>query len=363
MFGYAPPDGSAVFFTSPQKLTDDSSPSTEGGEDLYRYDVESGDLTDLTVVPSSENGAEVLGVLGGSTDGSIVYFASRRALAPGAEDGSDNLFVWRDDGSAKGVIEFVVKDVQERNYLPSESRLNNPKPARVTPDGSKVLFSSTQSLTDYPTNGTLQAYLYDAVTDQVHCVSCNPMGGPATADVIATGAGDLPRQAQTLTDDGKRVFFTSAEALVPEDEDTGLDAYEYFVPGEQITLLSYGSSDAPSLFQDASDNGRDVFITTRDALVGIDQNETDDLYDVRIGGGFADQNPPPPPIPCGPGECQAPVPAAPPAVPGSATVQGPGNQLQQGKRAQKPKKKCKKQGKKKRGKRCAGKAGKRHGRR
>lgn len=360
VFRYAASDGSLAFFTSPVRLTEDAT-AANGGEDLYRYDVETEELTDITVAAGAENGAEVLGTLGGSDDGSSVYFAARGVLAPGAEAGAENLYLWKDDGSAKGSIEFVAPNVQERNYRPSSSLAVDDSPARVTPDGSKVLFTSTESLTDYPTNGYLQAYLYDAVADQLRCVSCNPLGGPIGADVVATGSGDLPRQGRSLSEDGRRVFFTSPEALAAEDHDSGLDVYEYDAHADQVNLVSAGNSNYSSLFQDAGDDGRDVFFTTRDALVGIDKNENVDLYDARIGGGFASQNPPPPPPPCGSGECQVPTGVAPPAAPGSATVQGPGNEAENGKRAKKNKK-CK-QGKKKRGKRCVGKAGKRHGKR
>jgi hypothetical protein len=360
-FRYAASDGSVAFFSSGEKLTDDATPGA-GSEDLYRYEVDSEELTDLTVHPG---GAEVLGTLGGSDDGSIVYFVARAALAPGAQAGDANVYVWRDDGSAKGSIEFIARDVEEMNYMASQGEpIEGDSPSRVTPDGSKVLFTSVESLTDYPTNGFEQAYLYDVVTDQLRCVSCNPMGGPVTADVRVTGSAELTREGHSLSDDGRRVFFTSAERLAPEDRDSGEDVYEYDTQDGQVTLLSAGTSDNPSLFLDASNNGRDVFFLSDDALVGIDRNEHADIYDARIGGGFASQNPPPAPVHCGPGECQAPTPAAPPPVPASSAVQGPGNQVQKGKRAQKPKK-CRKQGKgkKKRGKRCAGKAGKRHGRR
>ena len=49
----ATPDGSKVFFTSCEKLTDDSTATgpcdLENQGDLYSYDVETNELTDLTV--------------------------------------------------------------------------------------------------------------------------------------------------------------------------------------------------------------------------------------------------------------------------------------------------------------------------
>ena len=55
-----------------------------------------------------------------------------------------------------------------------------------------------------------------------------------------------------------------------------------------------------------------MFFFTRQALVGQDEDELVDLYDARVGGGIAAQNPPPPAAPCLGEAChpaQAPVPA------------------------------------------------------
>jgi hypothetical protein len=363
-FLFASDDGSVAYFISGETLTDDAVGGPESA-DLYRYDLEARELTNLTVEPLGANGAEVLGPVAASNDGSRIYFAARGVLAPGGEEGANNVYMWTDDGTPKGSIEFVAADVEPQTYEFS-SFPSGKSTARTTADGSKLLFTSKQSLTGYPTNSTTQGYLYDAETGELSCVTCNPLAesSSANAELSTGGSGDVMAMNRMLTADGSRVFFSSVERLTPEDEDSGKDVYEYETTTEQLTLLSSGQSNQPSRFHDASTDGRDVFFSTRDALVPIDTNENMNVYDARIGGGLASQSPPPPPIPCSAGECQTPLPAAPPVVPGSATFQGPGNQAQKGKRSQKAKK-CRKQGKgkKKRGKRCAGKSGKRHGRR
>ena len=58
---------------------------------------------------------------------------------------------------------------------------------------------------------------------------------------------------------------------------------------------------------DASANGDDAFFLTRQQLVGIDTDDSVDLYDARVGGGLASQNPPPPPPPCQGDDCQPPA--------------------------------------------------------
>ncbi len=93
-FQVASSDGSKVFFTDTWPLTSESSlePSSEAeafhAADLYEYDVETGELTDLTVARNAGEQAEVLGTLPGvSEDGSYVYFVANGVLAPGAERG------------------------------------------------------------------------------------------------------------------------------------------------------------------------------------------------------------------------------------------------------------------------------------
>jgi hypothetical protein len=58
-------------------------------------------------------------------------------------------------------------------------------------------------------------------------------------------------------------------------------------------------------------------------LTGWDEDKLIDLYDVRIGGGFAE--PPLPPIPCEGDECQG-VPAAVPSFTTASGFSGLGNQ-------------------------------------
>ncbi len=111
-FWTASADGLLVYFTSKAALTKESNTGSEvrstreleearereeegvpeseaqnPGIDLYRYDVDTGTLTDLTVDAAAPNGAEVLGVVGASSDGSHVYFVAQGKLADGAVSG------------------------------------------------------------------------------------------------------------------------------------------------------------------------------------------------------------------------------------------------------------------------------------
>jgi hypothetical protein len=360
-FGHAASDGSVAFFTSAEKLTDDATTGPfSSGNDIYRYDVVTEELTDITVDGADENGAEVLAVLGGSDDGTRLYFVAKGVLAPGATAGQTNLYAWTDDGSAKGTVDFIVSGIDSVNWT-GEFKPGAPMtkvPVRVTPDGDSLLFQSSSKLTTYPNEGHLEVYLYDAANEDLKCASCNPQGFPASADAEAVGTGDRPQQARTLSADGRRVFFNTTEELVAEDVDSVRDVYEYDGANGEVRLVSHGPGGYPASFSDAGADGRDVFFLTRERLVAIDQDDNLDVYDARIGGGIASQNPPLAIPPCVGQECLAPTPPAPPAqAPASSAVQGPGNQAQAHKRHKK--KRCK-QMKKKQRKRCENK---RHGRR
>ncbi|HEX8752010.1 MAG TPA: hypothetical protein VF731_01225 [Solirubrobacterales bacterium] len=326
-FRFASKDGSTAFFTSAEKLTNDATTGPgDVGSDLYLWKEAGSTLTDITVDGSDENGAELQGVIGGAADGSRLYFVAKGVLAAGATAGQDNLYVWSDEGGAAGTIRFVAGPVTSVNWMPDSTVFGNRVPARVTADGKHLLFESKNSPTGYADGGHYEAYLYDAETQTLACASCNPRVATATADALAVGAGDYLSRARSLSADGRHVYFTSTEQLVPADTNAVADVYEYNAESGEIVLVSSGKAETPSLFSDASESGSDVFFTTRQQLVGIDQDENTDVYDARVGGGIAAQNPVPAAPPCTGAECRLPgTPALEALTPGSSQQNGPGN--------------------------------------
>lgn len=392
-------DGSSVFFTSCGKLTNDSTasvrncsstpgePSPEGegitpeGEDLYRYDANTGELSDLSVDPVPGQTASVMGVMGASEDGSYVYFVAQGALAKGAPFGKHiyNIYSWHDgaislvasttrsdyllgtDGNGEGFGRFeALRDSQE---------LLAYAPARVSPNGRYLAFQSSERLTGYDnqpvqagacatvnsffgagngyaneglgTGRCVEVYEYDAASGRLTCASCNPEGLPPVGDSIVPmplhTIAELPGwqsttdQQRYLLDDG-RLFFDSTDELLPQASNGGeMNVYEYEAGGVGscqresgcLALISTGTSSGNSLFIDASASGDDVFMVTRQSLVEQDGDEALDLYDVRVDGGFLA----PPTPPCGGEACRAPITSAPAIyqAPPSATFVGPGN--------------------------------------
>jgi hypothetical protein len=341
----ATPDGRYVFFTSEEKLTNDSTASL-GRPDLYRFDVEREELEDLTLTTGAPAGADVLGTLGiggeGSEEGSYVYFAARAILASGATEasGQANLYELHE-----GVITFIAGlTAREGNYLgedtanwrdyPTGAEPEGPdmsqKDSRVAPDGRTVLFFKGFSLELYSASSAVTTLAGDAYLMNPGELGLNVAG----RDVFLT---------RNLSEDGDRVFFQTVEALVSQDTNKQMDVYEWEREGAGSCkrssatfseptrgcyyLISTGQSSSESYFGEASASGNNIFFFTRQSMVGQDQDVNADMYDARVNGGIAAQNPPAPPAPCAGEACRG-SPGSPPLLGVSstnATFSGSGN--------------------------------------
>jgi hypothetical protein len=349
-------DGSMVFYTE--------------GEDLYRFNVnrfeeskkpEQEALSEAREALTS-GAAGVLGTLGISIkNGSYAYFVATVVLASNENDneekagaGKVNLYEWHDGETifiarldAEGEYdEYDWRDFYSPNFgaVPATGE----KGARVTPDGTTILFASLAQLTGYDNADQGELYLYDAASGALACVSCNPSGAPATSEAYLAGNLSITAAPErnafltrNLSEDGSRVFFQTKEALVPQDTNEQTNVYEWEREGAGgsdgcsrssasfsepsggcLYLISTGESASPSYFGDASASGDDVFFFTRQSLVGQDRDENYDVYDARVEGGIAAQNPSPP-VDCTEEGCLDPAVSQPPfAVPSSATFAG-----------------------------------------
>lgn len=359
-FWTATPDGRYAYYTE--------------NEQLWRFDAK-GEVghqhEEIAGEGLTHESAGVQGVVGineSGEDGAYVYFVATGSLAGNenarketAEAGKPNLYVHHDglmtfiatlsseDGGIVGIDSHIFGDWQGSLAM---------RTVEVAADGKSLAFLSRQPLTGYdnieqtfhrsPTRVS-ELFVYDVDTERIVCASCDPSGAPPAEKApegskreAKEGGAFVPSSwnntymPRWFSEDGNRVFFDTVESLLPQDTNHRLqDVYEWerngvgscaaVAAGEAETgcifLISSGSSADYSYLVDASANGDDVFFSTREPLVSQDQNVLADLYDARVGGGFAEAS-----LACTGTGCQGVPPPAPIfATPSSVTFNGVGN--------------------------------------
>lgn len=351
----------------------------EAAHKLYEYNAEERS--------SSLIAAKSLGVLGASDDASRIYLASEEALAEGASEGEPNLYLYEaNEGNEEGTFTWIgILTKADFAGVPNPGpalSLPNFHTAQVSPDGLHLAFTSastslSEAAAGYDNspiatdgcgttvNGEFtpapcaEAYLYDANANdgkgKLTCASCNPSGVRPTGAPVKLGkvASGLRAAASistwenqlydphALTEEGNRLFFTSPEALVPQDTNGAWDVYEWEAKGEgdcteaDVTfsprsdgcarLISSGLSPEDSEFIDSNHDGSEAFFKTASSLLPQDPGLID-LYDARVDGGFP--SPPQPAAPCEGEACQNPPEAPRDPTPASASFHGAGNPAQ-----------------------------------
>ena len=309
------PDGRSVFFTTDTPLV---AGDTNGGPDLYRYTDTADPSSDSNLTRISQDG-DFADLIGMSDDGERAYYRTSNV----------EVLVWDN-----GTTQLVSGSVPSGTGGFSHKLTASPGYGRVTPDGRFLAFltaGGAGGLTGELTNSHLEMYLYDLAEHRLRCVSCP--SGLASSDVTVTPAstqgepsiGSATLRPRYLSDSGK-VFFSTADALVPRDTNGVFDAYEYDPATGELSLLSSGTGKDPSTFADASASGDNVFFVTRQRLVPADRDDLVDLYDARTDGGFREEQEVTGSSPCQDDGCQGfPGPAPESQTPASVSLTGPGN--------------------------------------
>jgi hypothetical protein len=309
--------GTLVYFTSYAALTADAADCGHGSACLYRYDVGSGKLLNVTPVGGPE-GPKVNQVFAVSEDGSSVVFSSGEALTTDAPE-----------------VEYPDVDLYENGpaglRFISRYEIGDPGQWEMSPSGRYFAFATYLPLSaeDQPgptcvggifvrpeEGACLDVYTYDAVAGTLTCATCN---GAAERGDSSLG-GQFERRPNNLDDEYPRavlddgsVFVNTPNRLSPLDLNAVEDVYRR--RGAEVTLLSPGTSESPAQFADASADGGDVYFATAQRLVGQDVDGGIDIYDARVDGGLAAQWPPTAPATCSGEGCRAASPGAPPTLP------------------------------------------------
>lgn len=321
---------------------------TWGSGKLYEYDV----ATDRTVEIGADPGNSPTEV--GVTDGDVLAYTPDGAYVwfLGPEEG---IYRWH-EGEAEPTL---VPGTQLGGYTQKGSGGSEETPGYgqfeanmpvSTPDGEHLLFlDSTSLVSSFNSGGDLEAYVYDANSGEVTCISCTPAGAPEQTDEhgkgvrlidVSHGFGAEVRfetpSPPFISDDGGRAVFETTEALVPWDTNGTEDVYEWSrastngctaetptyaaVDGGCLYLLSSGLGEEVPNTQGvtdgthlvgASEDLKDVYMQSGEAfLPGLDNGGH--VYDVRVDGGFAPHTTPSPG--CEAGQCQT--------APGESAVVG-----------------------------------------
>lgn len=401
IFQGASADGTVVFFTDSQQLTEDASPA---GQDLYRCEIPLGSsaagctsLIDVSApVDGSGKSAEVQGLLQGvSADGSSAYFVASAVLEAAPNEygdaalaGQPNLYLWQRGEGLRFIASLSKEDARDWGGV---SGLAATLSAAISPHGRFLAFMSQLPLADQNVvdaemdEAVEEVYRYDAVSDRLDCVSC-PASGAAPRGQTAESlnlvdprflwqgrrvAANLPESTifevagaslyspRVVLENG-RIFFNSIDSLVAADSNNQWDVYQYEpagigdctgasegsavarTAGGCVSLISSGTGETETGFLDASETGNDVFFLTPAQLSGLDEDSEYDVYDARVNGVPAI---PHPRVDCSGESCQPKSDAPNELAPTSSIFEGPGNVKKRGKRCPKGKRKVHHHGK------------------
>jgi hypothetical protein len=285
------------------------------GAGIHEYHVSTGQTVEIgsgALLAYSRDGSRVY-FLGGE-EGIYVYNNGTAKLVPGTQGGNYSA------GFRGGGLILAGKNTA---YGATH---NMPVASAGESGGSHLLFIDGARLTEYKTEGHFEAYIYDAGTETVTCISCNPRNEPPIGNVGEPGEGRAKLidefsldngeehfQAPSppfISDDGSRAVFETNEALLPQDVNGTSDVYEWARSGTNGCSRAHGSYSTVvdgCLYMLSSGLGQEVFnlngITSGTHLVGASEElkdvylETSEsllpgldnaskLYDVRIDGGF-----------------------------------------------------------------------------
>jgi len=256
------PDGRYVFFHSAVHLTEDTPADLSGREAEYRYDADTGALIFTTrVAPSPDS---VYGI------------------------GEDGRSLYADNGA--GIVAWHAGD---QRVITTDALTSTSLKARTYTSQNGRYFAW---IGHAPSGDTEEAFLYDGDTGQTACASCPADGSEGKGAHFTANSRQIGNTVpRAVTDDGT-FFFDTAARLTSADHNGSRDVYAY--RNGRVSLISPGDERFDATFVGASADGRDVFFQTDQSLVSRDVDRSTDVYDARVGGGFAAQNPSPAMAPC-----------------------------------------------------------------
>ena len=306
-------NGERVYFMATSKLAPKNAEEKEpeeGADNLYVYDTVSGGTTFVATLLTKTEETALEGEE--TAEKSVVearelhaaFAAGEEALSKGASP--EEAFTKETEAFQNAEL-TLPGTLGPSGTLGEDRRVwstSDERPAQATPDGRFLVFPSSADLTEGDTSKVPQLFEYDAVARKLTRVSIG-QGGRASGNVSTfhdaptiPGQGfsgvDLPTAARfhlAVSDDGSRVFFTSAAPLTPAAVSGAPSVFEYregglylLSDGKDTSDTGRGTSTVEVLGADPS--GGDVFFTTASRLVPQAGDTQQALYDAREEGGF-----------------------------------------------------------------------------
>lgn len=274
-------DGSRVFFSTDEPLAADD---TDHRGDVYLREPATGTTTlvsqgEAGCAPACGSAAFDARFAAASADGGEVFFVTDEKLAAADTDSEFDIYL-RELGAEP------ITSLVSAGESPCSPACGNGAFGVVlwgiSADGSRAFFTTPEALSEFDLDSSGDIYSRNlAGADTTTLVS---RGGEGCAPTCGN-SGAVP-VFQDSSVDGARVFFTTSEQLVGGDEDSVTDAYARDLPGGLTILISGGqpSTDTAS-FAAASGDGNHVFFTTAESLVLEDEDSVSDIYEWS-GGSF-----------------------------------------------------------------------------
>jgi hypothetical protein len=287
-FDGASEDGRRVYFTTREKLVPEDTDQCFNGAgnpwgctDVYER---SSGVTRLISVGPAGGAAAVEAEFGAvSADGTRVFFLTDEPLVPEDTDACPD---YRGPGCVdiyelRGEVLGLVSTGPTGNRDGFDDRL---RLAGISKDGSHVFFETWEPLVTTDTDN--QFDVYEHTSGVTRLLS----SGPNSPN------GDFSAFFNGSSEDGKRVFFTTREPLLPEDHDCTVGRYPgdvgcpdiYERQGGVTSLITrstvecvntdFGFEPLCPAFVGASKDGRRVFFVTQESLVPEDTDALNDLY-------------------------------------------------------------------------------------
>lgn len=202
---------------------------------------------------------------GATEDARRVFFLSRAKLV--AEDGDLRPDIYA--GTVKGVTLVTVRIPVEGG----ERRFSSPRFRGVSSDGSRVIFETVEQL--LPGDRDREYDVYASTPARTTLLSTDAIGSVEHASQVPS--------ASAISRDATEVLVDTEGRLLPGDNDKGLrDIYR--VRDGRPSLLSTGPRDlslaGESHFAGATDDLRRVYFATTNALVSSDRDRARDFYEV-----------------------------------------------------------------------------------